>query len=110
MRPGLNICLVQQLLNQRIIIIVVGRLSRAKNLQHTIKFPISKAARSVFQEMAGEPQITRFHHESVIHVPGLVYSGSQTMAYVMALQQRWPTSELKFQGACPIRPPLLRRD
>ena len=25
-------------------------------------------------------------------------SGSQTMAYVMALQQGWPTNELKFKG------------
>jgi hypothetical protein len=25
-------------------------------------------------------------------------SGSQTMAFVMALQQRWPTDNLKFQG------------
>lgn len=25
-------------------------------------------------------------------------SGSQTMAYVMALQQKWPTEALKFQG------------
>ncbi|KAG1766832.1 periplasmic binding protein-like II [Suillus placidus] len=30
-------------------------------------------------------------------------SGSQTMAYVMALQQRWPTSELKFQVNNDIR-------
>ena len=27
------------------------------------------------------------------------YSGSQTMAYVMALQQGWPTGDLKFQGS-----------
>ena len=25
-------------------------------------------------------------------------SGSQTMAYVMGLQQGWPTQDLKFQG------------
>ncbi|KAG1823931.1 uncharacterized protein BJ212DRAFT_1444820 [Suillus subaureus] len=30
-------------------------------------------------------------------------SGSQTMAYVMALQKRWPTSELKFQVNNDIR-------
>jgi hypothetical protein len=30
-------------------------------------------------------------------------SGSQTMAYVMALQQNWPTSELKFQVNNDIR-------
>ena len=28
-------------------------------------------------------------------------SGSQTMAYVMALQQGWPTNELQFKGRCP---------
>jgi len=27
-----------------------------------------------------------------------IFSGSQTMAYVMALQQEWPTENLKFQG------------
>jgi len=26
------------------------------------------------------------------------FSGSQTMAYVMALQQGWPTEDLKFQS------------
>ena len=31
-----------------------------------------------------------------------VLSGSQTMAYVMALQQNWPTDELKFRGACVV--------
>lgn len=28
-------------------------------------------------------------------------SGSQTMAYVMALQQGWPTNELKFKSQAP---------
>jgi TRAP-type uncharacterized transport system substrate-binding protein len=27
-------------------------------------------------------------------------SGSQTMAYVMALQQGWATDALRFRGAC----------
>lgn len=30
-------------------------------------------------------------------------SGSQTMAYVMALQQGWPTDGLQFKGSCSIR-------
>lgn len=35
------------------------------------------------------------------------FSGSQTMAYVMALQQGWPTEHLKFQSEhigkyCPV--------
>jgi TRAP-type uncharacterized transport system substrate-binding protein len=29
-------------------------------------------------------------------------SGSQTMAYVMALQQGWPTDDLKFQSISPF--------